>query len=235
MQEGWHNPGGGYGFCSEREGEPIALHFLTEGFNVFVLTYSVSPNRFPTQLREVAAAMELIHANAETWHVDTNRIAILGFSAGGHLAAHYTNSYSCDEVRAVFPESKAVQASILCYPVILAAEGQSHPGSFRNLVGHYPLSADEAAKFSCEQLVTENTPPTFLWHTTADSAVPVVNSLMYAKALAEQGVAFCMHIYPYGHHGLATVDEQTNGNLPAPYRLAADWLPQLKNWLKIIY
>ena len=86
-------PGGGYGMCSQREGEPIALHFLKEGYNVFVLRYSVAPNRFPTQLREVAALMELIYENADAWHCDTEHIAILGFSAGGHLAAHYSTCY----------------------------------------------------------------------------------------------------------------------------------------------
>lgn len=88
-------PGGGYEFCSKREQEPIALYFLPNGFNVFILKYSAAPNRYPTQLREVAAAMELIYKNADAWHCDTNRIAIMGFSAGGHLAAHYSNVYSC--------------------------------------------------------------------------------------------------------------------------------------------
>lgn len=81
-------PGGGYEFCSQREQEPIAFYFLPDGINVFVLNYSVAPHRYPTQLREVAAAMELIYQNAEAWHCDTARIAIMGFSAGGHLAAH---------------------------------------------------------------------------------------------------------------------------------------------------
>ena len=107
-------PGGGYRFVSRREAEPVALHFLPEGFNVFVLTYSVAPNRFPTQLREVAAAMELIWEYADAWNCDVQKIAIMGFSAGGHLAAHYTNRWDCPQVREVFPESKAVAASVLC-------------------------------------------------------------------------------------------------------------------------
>ena len=81
-------PGGGYGFCSQRESEVIALPFLAEGFNAFVLTYSVYPHHFPVQVREVAAVLELIHANADAWNCDPNRVAIIGFSAGGHLAAH---------------------------------------------------------------------------------------------------------------------------------------------------
>lgn len=128
-------PGGGYAFCSKREQEPIAFYFLPDGFNVFILEYSVAPHRYPTQLREVAAAMELIYKYADTWHCDTNRVAIMGFSAGGHLAAHYSNAYSCPEIRAVFPDSKPVQASILCYPVITADPTWAHLGSFDALLG----------------------------------------------------------------------------------------------------
>lgn len=228
-------PGGGYNSVSQREGEPIALHFFPEGYCAFVLTYSVAEYNFPVQIREVAAAMELIHENAAKWNVDTSRVAILGFSAGGHLAAHYTNSYDCAEVRQVFPESKPVQASILCYPVITATEGQCHPGSFRKLVGHFPLTEEEHAKFSCHRLVTQRTPPTFLWHTAADASVPVVNSLLYAQALSQHSVPFALHIYPYGHHGLATVDKQTNNTVSPAYALGADWLPQVKQWLKIVF
>ena len=112
-------PGGGYGMCSERESEVVGVHFLPEGFNVFILTYSVAPNRFPCQLLEVAAAMELIYENAEEWNCDTDKIAIMGFSAGGHLAAHYSNAFDCGEVRAKFPESKAVNS----------ANGRNAPGS----------------------------------------------------------------------------------------------------------
>ena len=81
-------PGGGYSMCSQRESEPVALKFLADGYNVFVINYSVAPHRFPCQLREVAAVMELIYKNADAWNCDTEKIAIIGFSAGGHLAAH---------------------------------------------------------------------------------------------------------------------------------------------------
>jgi len=226
-------PGGGYRIVSQREAEPVALHLLPEGFNVFVLTYSVMPHTFPAQLREAAAAMELIYENADVWNVDTNRIAIMGFSAGGHLAAHYSNSYDCPEVREVFPESKGVQASILCYPVINASEEYCHKGSFQKLTGHlYPLSEEELQKFSCDKLVTEKTPPAFLWHTAADGSVPVANSLLYAQALARHKIPFGLHIYPAGKHGLATVDDQTNGELATEVQTAGAWLPALKQWLK---
>lgn len=229
-------PGGGYGSISPREAEPIALELLTMGCNVFVLTYSVKPHRFPTQLREAAAAMELIHANAEDWSIDPQKIAIMGFSAGGHLAAHYTNAYDCPEVRAVFPDSKPVQASILCYPVITAESGKGHMGSFRNLTGETdPFPAEFIEKFSCHRLVSDKTPPAFIWHTAADGAVPVVNSLLYSQALAEQKIPFALHIYPHGPHGLATVDGQTNPQLQPGSEMARTWLPELKAWLKNLF
>ena len=226
-------PGGGYGGVSQREAEPIALHFLSEGYNVFVLTYSVKPYRFPTQLRQVAAAMEMIHKNAAEWNCNPHRIAIMGFSAGGHLAAHYTNAYDMPEVREVFPESKPVQASILAYPVITADQEHCHPGSFRNLLGHdYPLSEEELEKVSCDRLVSEHTPPAFLWHTRPDSSVPVMNTLLYAQALTKYGIPFEVHIYPEGRHGLATVDDITNNELTDTVKRAHRWLEDAKIWLK---
>lgn len=226
-------PGGGYGMCSDREAEPIAFHFLPEGFNVFVIRYSVAPHRFPAQLREVAAVMELVYENAEAWHSDVSRIAIMGFSAGGHLAAHYSTCYDTDEVRQVFPESKPVQASLLCYPVISGEPHVGHLGSFRNLLGVEQLTQEQIGSFSCDRRVTAHTPPAFLWHTAADNVVPVANSLRYAAALAEHNIPFSLHIYPAGWHGLATVDEQTNNPLPQEIRHAADWLDAAKKWLKI--
>ena len=226
-------PGGGYGMVSQRETEPIALQFLPEGYNVFVLTYSVEPFCFPTQLRQVAAAMEIIHSHAGEWDCDPNRVAIMGFSAGGHLAAHYTNAYDIPEVRKVFPESKPVQASVLAYPVITADREHCHPASFQRLLGHdYPLSEEEVDKFSCDRLVTEHTPPTFLWHTRQDASVPVMNTLLYAQALAKHGTAFELHIYPEGGHGLATVDDATNLALPDVTKRAHQWLRDAKDWLK---
>lgn len=228
-------PGGGYAMVSQREGEPVALHFLPEGYNVFVLTYSVAPHRFPSQLREVAAVMELIYRNAERWNCDTGRIAIMGFSAGGHLAAHYSTQYDCPEVRALFPDSKSVQASLLCYPVISADPAWSHGGSFQNLLGKKARTPEDIEKFSLDRHVTAATPPAFLWHTAADNCVPVMNSLLYATALAKAGVPFEAHIYPKGDHGLATCDEQTNEKIPFEVRHAQTWLDSARKWLKLMF
>ena len=227
-------PGGGYGMCSERESEPIALHFLTEGYNVFVLTYSVAPHRFPTQIREVAALVELIYANAEEWNCDTEKIAIIGFSAGGHLAAHYSTMFDCKEVREVFPESKSVNASVLAYPVIDADFNNTHQGSFMNLLGHAPDKAEEEY-FSCNRQVKETTPPAFIWHTAEDGCVPVVNSISYAKALIEKKVPVELHIYPFGGHGLSTSDRQTIDNVTNIVAYNNVWLDSVKKWLRLIF
>ena len=228
-------PGGGYGMCSEREWEPIALHLLPEGFNCFVLKYSCAPFRFPTQIREVAAVMELIYKNADEWNCDTSKIAIMGFSAGGHLAAHYSTMFDCKEVREVFPESKSVNASVLCYPVITAESDKSHEGSFVNLIGHKPESEHDLAYFSCEKNIDKNTPPAFLWHTAEDGCVPVVNSLLYANGLVENNIPVELHIYPLGGHGLSTCDKQTIDNMTAVIDYNNAWLPALKKWLKLTF
>ena len=225
-------PGGGYAFCSQREAEPIALQFLPQGYNVFTITYSVAPHRFPTQLREVAALMELIYKNAETWNCDTEKIAIIGFSAGGHLAAHYSTMFDCKEVREVFPESKSVNASVLCYPVISAVGG--HIDSFHNLIGKQDISPEETEYFSCEKNVKDTTPPAFIWHTAEDTCVPVMNSLMYAGALSAHKVPFELHIYPFGGHGLSTGDAQTNNNMNERTKHIGNWLTSLEKWLKLI-
>ena len=224
-------PGGGYAGCSEREAEPIALKFLNWGFNAFVLRYSCAPHRYPTQLREVAAAFEEIYSNANEWHCDLTKVGVIGFSAGGHLVAHYSNAYNNDAVREVFPESKKPNFAILAYPVISADETFAHKGSFVNLLGEYPVG-DDVLKFSCEKLVSADTPPTFLWHTTTDQVVPVKNCLSYATALADNNVPFSVHIYPYGVHGLSTVDHLTNDDdrLDAKTLLADSWLSEFKKW-----
>ena len=228
-------PGGGYSMCSEREAEPIAMEFLPEGYNVFVLKYSVAPCKFPTQIREVGAVVELIYNNSEKWNCDTNKIAIMGFSAGGHLAAHYSTMFDCREVREVLPESKTVNASILCYPVITADAKASHQGSIVNVIGHSPANIQEENYFSCERCVSDKTPPAFIWHTADDTCVPVRNSFLYAEALIERNIPVEMHIYPFGNHGLSTCNESTCDNITKEISHCSAWLPSAKKWLNLMF
>lgn len=227
-------PGGGYAMCSQREAEPVALQYLKEGYNTFVLWYTVAPKHFPHALREVAASVELIHRNAEAWNCDESFVAILGFSAGGHLAALYSNAYDWPEVREVLPESKPVQASVLCYPVISTDPAVAHMGSFECLLGHLPLTAEETERFSCDRLVRDTTPPAFLWHTSEDNCVPVQNSLRYATALADHHVPFELHIFPYGYHGMSLCTRETlDGEITPGMQHAQCWVEESCRWLKL--
>ena len=203
-------PGGGYGNCSEREAEPIALKFLNMGFNVFVLYYSVAPHRYPVQLREVAAVFEEIYKNADKWNCDTNKIGIIGFSAGGHLIAHYSNEYNSDAVREVFPESKKPNFSVLCYPVISQKHG--HQGSYNNLLWGYSdeAKAELLKTLNLNEAVSDQTPPAFIWTTAKDKCVPPDNALRYALALDEKGIDYELHVYPRLDHGKSTASLENN-------------------------
>lgn len=227
-------PGGGYGFCSQREAEAVALHFLPQGFNAFVLTYSTEPHRYPTQIREVAAALELIFQNAEEWNCDTSKIALMGFSAGGHLAASYVTKYDTPKVREVFPESKQVKATVLSYPVITADMSFTHQGSILNLLGHEP-SEEEVHYHSCDQNVTENTPPAFIWHTASDGSVPVANSLVYAAALTKHKVPVELHIFPFGAHGLSMCDPEVSREMNPDIEYDHAWIENMMRWLKMYF
>lgn len=227
-------PGGGYDNCSQREAEVIGTEFLNEGYNVFVINYSGRGHSFPTQICEMAAVLDLIHNNAEAWNCDVEKIAAIGFSAGAHLVAHYSNRFDCAEVRSFFPNSYPLNAAILSYPVITAIPELCNRDSIVRVSGSIEITDEVVNNFSCELMVTEKTPPTFIWHTVADHMVPVENSLLYASALQKNKVPFELQIYPYGLHGLATVDERTNNELDEKVKLAADWIPSVKKWLKVI-
>ena len=227
-------PGGGYHFTSDREAESVAFQFVAEGYRAVVVRYSYEPHCFPQQLREVAGAMELIYKYADNWNIDVLRTAIIGFSAGGHLAAQYSNRYDCPEVREIFAESKPVQAAILSYPVITDDPNYKHAKSIKNYLGYEPQGRNEK-DCACECIVSEKTPPTFLWHTVEDKTVPVQNSLLYAKALSDHKVPFEMHIYPFGEHGLSTVDGVVYAEEKTPdVARARKWVDDVKTWLKMM-
>lgn len=228
-------PGGGYRYVSERESEPIALLLLNSGCNVFVLNYSVAPHTYPCQLIEAAAAFDYISRRACEFNTDISRTGIMGFSAGGHLAAHYSNKYDLPEIRSCFPQSVRPAFTVLGYPVISADPRISHQGSFEKLLGH-PLGKDEIDGLSVDKMVTKDTPPAFIWTTATDRLVPAVNSLRYAEALGEQGVSYCLHVYPFGSHGLSRADGLTNRDgkdaADSGAALAHAWIYEFCAWLE---
>lgn len=170
-------PGGGYQFCSDREAEPIALAYLAEGFNAFVLRYSVGPEAsFEDALSDAQAGLRLLRERATELRIDPGRIAAVGFSAGGHLAA------SLGTVSELKPD-----ALVLGYPVTLAKLGE--------LMG--------TAIPDVNDQVTAATPPTYLFATRDDAVVPIENSLAFAAALDRAGITFEAHLYASGTHGLS--------------------------------
>ena len=211
-------PGGGYEHVSDREGTPIAKRFNKLGFSCFVLHYHVAPFEYPTALCELASAVRAVREGAEKWGIDPERVAVAGFSAGGHLAASLCTGYKKEWLLGALDttaEEIAPNACVLSYPVITSGEF-GHQGSFENLLGMH-TDADKAKKYKQDLLemvtldrhVTEDVPPTFLWHTYEDNCVPVENSLLYLAALCNAGVLAEFHMFPFGGHGLSLATEET--------------------------
>lgn len=227
-------PGGGYAYTSEREAEPIAKKFNAAGYHAFVLYYSTAPSKHPQPLLDVSRAMCILRENAEAWKVDSDKITVCGFSAGGHLVAslgvHWNKSYL--EVPGITAELNRPNALILSYPVISSGEF-AHRGSFENLLG---LETTEAYLYemSLEHHISEITPPTFLWHTFADTSVPVENSLFFAQGLRKNNIPFELHIYPDGPHGLSLATEETGNETGGIDPHVATWIDLCVQWLKNI-
>ncbi|MBQ9210438.1 MAG: alpha/beta hydrolase [Clostridia bacterium] len=229
-------PGGAYAYCSPREAEAIALKFLAEGIHAAVLRYSVAPNRYPAAALELAWSLQYIRAHAAEWHVNPGAISVCGFSAGGHLAGTLGTLWDEPVFKQVFgPEvTWRPDSQLLCYPVLTLGEF-AHEGSRFNLLGPADDPANQLEKvdsLSLETRVSAQTPPTFLWHTAEDGAVPVENSLMYAAACRRNNVPFELHIFEHGGHGLSTCEEITS---TAPEQIVPDnaaWIPLAVRFIK---
>ena len=224
-------PGGGYSaVCSDREGDPIALNYLNESFNCFVLHYSVGPQiGQPTDpLYEAATAMLYIKQNAAKYGVDPERVFTVGFSAGGHLAASLGIIWDDPELQARLGgpgEAIRPRGLVLCYAVI-SSQDYGHLRSFKCLLGSDEPDAAQLKRFSLEEHVRGNSAPAFIMHTFADKTVPVNNALQLAAAYWRAGLLCEMHIYPNGSHGIALATELTA-------RGRADQIdPQTARWLK---
>ncbi len=200
-------PGGGYQRRADHEGEPVARWLNTLGVAAFVVDYRVAPHRHPIPLIDAQRAIRTVRANAAGWNVDPDRVGILGFSAGGHLAATAATQWDFGDASAgdqVARQGCRPDLAILCYPVISFLHA-SHVGSMTNLLGETPTLTERRAQ-SAELNVTPETPPAFLWHTADDDAVDVENSLVFASALRRHGVPFALHVFLSGAHGLGLAD-----------------------------
>ena len=202
-------PGGGYEFCSDREGEPIALQYLAQGYNTFVVNYTCNA-KFPASLIDAAYTFYKIRMRAEEFGVDKDKLAVLGCSAGGHLAGCLATMWSDVQITKAIgcePDDLRPNAAVLCYPVISGVTAP-HEGSFKVLLGEEPNRSD-LSRLSLENRVTPKTPPVFIWATSNDDCVPAHNSLVMAKACISNKVPVELHMVDEGPHGLSTCDKAT--------------------------
>ena len=200
-------PGGAYMGKAGHEGAPIAETFNKNGINAFTLDYNVHPCHKFAPLSDIQRAVRVVRS------LGYERVATLGFSAGGHLCATSGTLYDFDAYEKtddIDKLSARPDAFIPCYPVITFNDPYAHAGSRWALLGDEEKDTELVELFCNEKHVTKNTPPCFLWHTADDEAVPVKNSLMMANALSENGVYFELHIYPHGCHGLGLAEGHTD-------------------------
>lgn len=219
-------PGGAYGHLADHEGAPVAEWLNSIGITAFVLKYRLGPRyHHPAPLQDAARAIRTIRARAVEWQVDPDRIGILGFSAGGHLASTIATHFDSGKPDASDPierVSSRPALAILIYPVITMRE-KTHAGSKKNLLGDNP-SPDLIALLSNDEQVTKETPPTFLVHTMTDPGVPVDNTMLFAAALRKAGVPFELHLYERGPHGFGL-----GGNDP----ILSTWPARCADWLRV--
>lgn len=255
-------PGGAYLYCSRRESEPIAMAFAAMGYHAFVLNYSVyadeggnmNPHRdfvvkpervHPAPVREVGLAMKYLTEHAAEWHLDADRIAVCGFSAGAHNAAMYgvywkhpmvtdylggasyrpaalilgyaltDYVYNSERIKECDDEVKALYRA-----VNIALTGTEEP------------SDELLREISPALQVNDHTPPTFLWATADDELVPIQNTLTMAQGLAEHQIPFEVHIFERGHHGLAMASQATAKRKSQILRTVDKWVPMAGAWLE---
>lgn len=217
-------PGGGYCVVSPTEGEIVAKKFYDKGYNAFVLTYTTNllmkdPLKFQP-LKDISRAIRLIRKNAESYRIHPDKLALCGFSAGGHLCAsicvHHEDIKEDKEKYAGI--SNRPDAAILSYPVISSGE-MAHRDSFLALLGP-DATKEELEYMSLEKQVRKNTPPCFLWLTATDMSVPAENSYLFAEALRKQEIRFALHVFTEGRHGLSLADQVwANGEFGEPYTM----------------
>lgn len=225
-------PGGGYGgLAMDHEGHQIAAWLNEQGISAWILRYRLGTHGYhhPIQRDDVLRAIRTVRAQASEHKVDPNRIGVWGFSAGGHLAStaatHFDNGVAtaADPIDRI---SSRPDFAILCYPVITMEEPFTHKGSRTNLFGMDRYSdTDLIEQLSNEKKVSDNTPPTFIFHTVEDTAVPVENAIRFFTALRAHSVNKSeLHIYQNGKHGVGLAQSDP---------ILKSWPSRLSDWLKV--
>lgn len=221
-------PGGGYGgLAVDHEGKQIAQWLNSQGISAFVLRYRLGPRyRHPSMLNDAQRALRTVRARAAEFNVNPAKIGIMGFSAGGHLSATAATHFDAGNAAAedvIERASSRPDFAVLAYPVVtFTEEAYVHKGSRRNLLGENP-DPKLVASLSNERAVSRETPPTFLFHTDADTGVPPENSVLFYLALRKHGVPAELHIYEKGPHGVGLAWSDI---------ALASWPGRLADWLR---
>jgi acetyl esterase/lipase len=219
-------PGGGYGHLARHEGHDIAVWLNGLGVTAVVLKYRLGPKyQHPAMMQDALRAIRFTRSKASEWKIDPNRVGVIGFSAGGHLASTAATQFNVGDPNASDPVEKLSSRPdllILCYPVVTMTDPFAHKGSRLNLLGENP-PRQLIDLMSSEKQVTDQTPPTFLFHTGDDPVVPAVNSLMFALALRKKKVPYELQIYEHGRHGVGLAADDPALNT---------WPRLLENWLR---
>lgn len=256
-------PGGAYISCSDREGEPVALRFAAMGYHAFVLRYStymegkpgfITPGepmplkahcQYPNPMREIGMAMLLLHEHAKAWKIDTERIAICGFSAGAHNCAMYATQWQNPVITEFFGKPKEMLRPAACIwgytlsdYIFMKGTLEGDPiakGLFdaanTSYLGTSDPDDDMLLQVSPARNVTADTPPMFLWATAADGLVPVQHTIRMAHALADQNIPFEMHVFEEGDHGLALATQASSTAWDQTSPDAEKWAELCEKWL----
>ncbi len=233
-------PGGGYAHVSDREGHPIALSFMQRGYQAFVLDYTTGLySNYPRPVFETLAAIRYLRANAEKYAIDPDAIALVGFSAGGHLAALTASQPENSPLFSslgITAADVAINALILGYPLVdlnafvdrLNRSQHDQPYFVGAMIRDYHKEKDPLA------LVSEHLPPTFIFHTLEDDIITPEDTLAYTQALRQKGVTVEYHLYSAGGHGLSTADSLSNYGRAFPKRIHS-WMGLAQDWLNEVF
>lgn len=240
-------PGGAYQFLSDKEAEPIALKYNSEGFHSFVFCYHVGLDAYtrqPQPIKDLAKAVLYIKNHAEEWEVDPDKISICGFSAGGHLCAMYASLWKekwLSEPLGCEKKDLQISAAVLAYPMadtlLVEKMRREHPTELMNLTniamtGTENPDIDTTKKYSPLTYVNKETVPCFIWSTFQDELLDVRNSLHFGEKLREFQIPFELHVYEEGKHGLALACEATDCEKQDKERTAKEWFYDMIRFLK---
>lgn len=229
-------PGGGYGFVSLREGDPVALAYMSEGFVTIKLNYTIN-KKYPIPMQELGCAIDYLRNNCEKYHIDKNKIAIIGFSAGGHLVSSYGYLYKHKDFISktnLNPEDIKPNCIVSSYPVITMYE-YTHEGTKNIITGN-----EENLKelLSVEKHIDSTYPPTFVWTTMEDTCVPPINSEMFVEALKTHNVKHDSFFYPYFDHGCSIISPllyPTDILQDERMQELSKWFPKTVNFINKIF